>query len=93
MAAAQDDFLTAPTYRRLSDPRELAALAHPVRIAIMELLTVSGPLTATDFLVVAATLLVGFGLDSIVEAHRYLESNQPAAASAASARGGSPRSV
>lgn len=48
MDAAQDDFPTAPTYRRLSDPRELAALAHPVRIAIMELLTVSGPLTATE---------------------------------------------
>ncbi|MGA8248014.1 MAG: helix-turn-helix domain-containing protein [Nocardioides sp.] len=38
----------APTYRRLSDPRELAALAHPVRLGIMELLTVSGPLTATE---------------------------------------------
>jgi DNA-binding transcriptional ArsR family regulator len=36
------------TYRRLRDPRELAALAHPVRIGIMELLTVSGPLTATE---------------------------------------------
>ncbi|WP_151083825.1 winged helix-turn-helix domain-containing protein [Nocardioides cynanchi] len=38
----------APSYRRLRDPRELAALAHPVRIGIMELLTVSGPLTATE---------------------------------------------
>jgi DNA-binding transcriptional ArsR family regulator len=37
-----------PTYRRLSDPRELAALAHPVRLGIMELLTVAGPLTATE---------------------------------------------
>jgi DNA-binding transcriptional ArsR family regulator len=37
-----------PTYRRLQDPRELAALAHPVRLGIMELLTVSGPLTATE---------------------------------------------
>jgi DNA-binding transcriptional ArsR family regulator len=37
-----------PTYRRLRDPRELAALAHPVRLSIMELLTVSGPLTATE---------------------------------------------
>jgi DNA-binding transcriptional ArsR family regulator len=37
-----------PTYRRLRDPRELAALAHPVRLGIMELLTVSGPLTATE---------------------------------------------
>jgi DNA-binding transcriptional ArsR family regulator len=39
---------TSPSYRRLRDPRELAALAHPVRIGIMELLTVSGPLTATQ---------------------------------------------
>ncbi|HEX4686552.1 MAG TPA: helix-turn-helix domain-containing protein [Nocardioides sp.] len=37
-----------PSYRRLSDPRELQALAHPVRLSIMELLTVSGPLTATE---------------------------------------------
>jgi DNA-binding transcriptional ArsR family regulator len=37
-----------PSYRRLSDPRELQALAHPVRLGIMELLTVSGPLTATQ---------------------------------------------
>jgi DNA-binding transcriptional ArsR family regulator len=36
------------SYRRLRDPRELAALAHPVRLGIMELLTVSGPLTATE---------------------------------------------
>jgi DNA-binding transcriptional ArsR family regulator len=39
---------TDATYRRLQDPRELSALAHPVRIGIMELLTVSGPLTATE---------------------------------------------
>src|SRR4051794_34065627 len=37
-----------PSYRRLSDPRELQALAHPVRLGIMELLTVAGPLTATE---------------------------------------------
>jgi DNA-binding transcriptional ArsR family regulator len=37
-----------PPYRRLSDPRELQALAHPVRLGIMELLTVGGPLTATE---------------------------------------------
>src|SRR3954452_17292519 len=37
-----------PSYRRLSDPRELQALAHPVRIGIIELLSVSGPLTATE---------------------------------------------
>ena len=36
------------SYRRLRDPRELQALAHPVRLGILELLTVSGPLTATE---------------------------------------------
>src|SRR3954468_22753161 len=36
------------SFRRLSDPREIAALAHPVRLGIMELLTVDGPLTATE---------------------------------------------
>jgi DNA-binding transcriptional ArsR family regulator len=46
MDASQDE--TGPSYRQLQDPRELAALAHPVRLAIMELLTVSGPLTATQ---------------------------------------------
>ncbi|MFF0268564.1 winged helix-turn-helix domain-containing protein [Kribbella sp. NPDC004536] len=35
-------------HRRLSDPRELNALAHPVRMAIIELLSISGPLTATE---------------------------------------------
>jgi DNA-binding transcriptional ArsR family regulator len=35
-------------HRRLSDPRELTSLAHPVRMAIIELLTISGPLTATE---------------------------------------------
>ena len=35
-------------HRRLNDPRELTALAHPVRMAIIELLTISGPLTATE---------------------------------------------
>ena len=35
-------------HRRLSDPRELTALAHPVRMAIIELLSISGPLTATE---------------------------------------------
>jgi DNA-binding transcriptional ArsR family regulator len=35
-------------HRRLEDPRELAALAHPVRMAIVELLSISGPLTATE---------------------------------------------
>ncbi|HWD79200.1 MAG TPA: helix-turn-helix domain-containing protein [Kribbella sp.] len=35
-------------HRRLSDPRELNALAHPVRMAIVEILSLSGPLTATE---------------------------------------------
>jgi len=35
-------------HRRLSDPRELQALAHPVRMAIIEQLSLSGPLTATE---------------------------------------------
>jgi DNA-binding transcriptional ArsR family regulator len=48
-AAGEGDAAKPGTsYRRLSDPRELQALAHPVRIGIMELLTVSGPLTATE---------------------------------------------
>jgi DNA-binding transcriptional ArsR family regulator len=35
-------------HRRLTDPRELNALAHPVRMAIIEHLSISGPLTATE---------------------------------------------
>ncbi len=34
--------------RRLTNARELAALAHPVRIAILELLSLEGPQTATE---------------------------------------------
>lgn len=34
--------------RHLRDPRALTAVAHPVRIGIMELLTLEGPLTATE---------------------------------------------
>jgi DNA-binding transcriptional ArsR family regulator len=47
-AGAGETAPEGPSYRRLSDPRELQALAHPVRLGIMELLTVSGPLTATE---------------------------------------------
>ena len=47
-AADEARQVPGPAYRRLSDPRELQALAHPVRLGIMELLTVSGPLTATE---------------------------------------------
>jgi DNA-binding transcriptional regulator GbsR (MarR family) len=35
-------------HRRLRDPRELNALAHPVRMGIIEHLSISGPLTATE---------------------------------------------
>ena len=38
----------ATPHRRLEDPRELTALAHPVRMAIIEHLSISGPLTATE---------------------------------------------
>ncbi len=38
---------TSP-YRRLTDARELTALAHPVRLGIIELLSVNGPMTATE---------------------------------------------
>ena len=34
--------------RRVRDPRALTAVAHPVRLAILELLTVEGALTATE---------------------------------------------
>ncbi|WP_101523463.1 winged helix-turn-helix domain-containing protein [Nocardioides houyundeii] len=34
--------------RRLKDPRELRAIAHPLRMAILEQLTMHGPLTATE---------------------------------------------
>jgi DNA-binding transcriptional ArsR family regulator len=37
-----------PQPRRLTDPRELRALAHPVRVSIIEQLVISGPLTATE---------------------------------------------
>lgn len=35
-------------HRRLRDPRELRAVAHPLRMAILELLTLHGPMTATE---------------------------------------------
>lgn len=37
-----------PEPRRLRNPRALAAVAHPVRMAIIELLSVEGPMTATQ---------------------------------------------
>jgi DNA-binding transcriptional ArsR family regulator len=33
--------------RQLTDPRDMRALAHPIRLALLEVLTVYGPLTAT----------------------------------------------
>jgi DNA-binding transcriptional ArsR family regulator len=37
-----------PDLRQITDARTLRALAHPVRIALIEELTVGGPLTATE---------------------------------------------
>lgn len=37
-----------PELRKLSDAESLRALAHPVRLALVEVLTVEGPLTATE---------------------------------------------
>lgn len=37
-----------PPLRRLSDAETLRALAHPVRIALVEALSIYGPLTATE---------------------------------------------
>jgi DNA-binding transcriptional ArsR family regulator len=37
-----------PGLRQLTDARPMRALAHPVRIALMEQLTVGGPMTATQ---------------------------------------------
>lgn len=42
------DQAALPPLRRLSDAETLRALAHPVRIALVEVLTVYGPLTATE---------------------------------------------
>ena len=36
------------TYRELTDPRAMRALAHPVRLALIELLGHVGTLTATQ---------------------------------------------
>ncbi|HEX3706719.1 MAG TPA: helix-turn-helix domain-containing protein [Mycobacteriales bacterium] len=40
--------MSDPGMRKLTDPREIRALAHPVRIALLEALTREGPLTATE---------------------------------------------
>ncbi len=41
-------FEPSPEPRTLDDPRSMRALAHPVRIALLELLTLRGPMTATQ---------------------------------------------
>ncbi|HTW02155.1 MAG TPA: helix-turn-helix domain-containing protein [Streptosporangiaceae bacterium] len=43
-----DDPARLPEPRRLTDARTMRALAHPVRIAIIEVLKVAGPMTATE---------------------------------------------
>lgn len=45
---APDDATGADGLRVISDARALRALAHPVRIALVEALSLSGPLTATQ---------------------------------------------
>lgn len=48
--AATDEHPDNPTWtpRRLTDPRSMRAVAHPVRLALVEALTLRGPLTATE---------------------------------------------
>jgi DNA-binding transcriptional ArsR family regulator len=40
--------MTPSEPRRLTDAKEMRALAHPVRVALLELLTRDGPMTATE---------------------------------------------
>jgi hypothetical protein len=54
MPEADDTALTTPEQpladagpRELTDPKTLRALTHPVRLALLEVLTLEGPLTAT----------------------------------------------
>jgi hypothetical protein len=42
-----DLFVTDEGPRELTDPKTLRALTHPVRLALLEVLTLEGPLTAT----------------------------------------------
>jgi DNA-binding transcriptional ArsR family regulator len=46
--SAPGDTAPAPALRSVTDPRTMRALAHPVRMALLEELTVSGPMTATE---------------------------------------------
>ena len=47
-AGAEATTLPHPEPRRLTDPRAMRAVAHPVRIALLEVLGTEGPLTATQ---------------------------------------------
>jgi predicted ArsR family transcriptional regulator len=38
----------SPQLRELTDPKTMRALTHPVRLALLEILTTEGPLTATE---------------------------------------------
>jgi DNA-binding transcriptional ArsR family regulator len=44
--AARED--PTPALRQLTDPRDMRALAHPIRLALLEVLAAYGPLTATQ---------------------------------------------
>lgn len=43
-----DGVVPPPELRQVTDPRTMRALTHPVRIALIEELSLSGPLTATE---------------------------------------------
>jgi predicted transcriptional regulator len=44
---AESGLGTGPSVKRLTDPRALRALAHPIRLSLVGLLRIEGPLTAT----------------------------------------------
>ncbi len=48
IAPDTDHSATALGMRELRDPRDMRALAHPTRLALLEVLAVHGPLTATQ---------------------------------------------
>jgi DNA-binding transcriptional ArsR family regulator len=45
---AATGWAAVPDVRELTDPRDMRALAHPTRLALLEVLGVYGPLTATQ---------------------------------------------
>jgi DNA-binding transcriptional ArsR family regulator len=46
--ATEEEPAAEPTFREVNDPRSLRALAHPVRMALLEAVAIEGPLTATQ---------------------------------------------